>query len=141
MHISDKSHTAHRASPSMLTGWPNGHSVLRNGHPVMRVWPSSLAIHASLEVGHEQFLKEICCMISFERRYNKKTAVIHFFWMSVLIFIIFMQCFNDLSRLGNAYLYHDCLGSLFNAIFIIFEADMANAMPLQAVELRMKIDI
>ena len=25
----------------MLTGWPIGHPVLRNGHPVTRLWPSS----------------------------------------------------------------------------------------------------
>ena len=30
-----------RASPNMLTGWPLGHPVFWNGHPVMWLWPSS----------------------------------------------------------------------------------------------------
>ena len=30
-----------RASPNVLTGWPIDHPVLRNGHPVIWLWPSS----------------------------------------------------------------------------------------------------
>ena len=66
----------------MLTGWPIGHQVLRNGHPVTRVWPSSWKLGSS-------FLGAICYIMSFEKRRNIKRAIIHLLWISAFNFIVF----------------------------------------------------